>query len=334
VQLDTYHIIQYLTEEGLIDSQFAINIIPMEGGVSSDIHLIENGSQKFVVKTALDQLKVKDVWEADTSRNFAEQAFIEYVGAFLSENVPRLIYCDRVNPYFIMEYLAPPLVNWKTTLLTGHFDLFDATRVVDLLVKIHNRAKGDSLASQLFAYSDNFFSLRIEPYLITTGERNPELQSIFWTEADRLKNHHETLVHGDFSPKNILLSEERVVILDHEVANYGDPSFDLAFLINHLILKKIHLIAKDLHPLPDLAPMVFSRYFDQIEIADKTSLKTRTSRLVLMLMLARIDGKSPVDYLDENQKGLVRDFVYKLLPSPDSSDFEAYYPLLFQPIFE
>ena len=45
------------------------------------------------------------------------------------------------------------------------------------------------------------------------------------------------LVHGDVSPKNILVGPRGPVFLDAECAWYGDPAFDLAFCLNHLLLK-------------------------------------------------------------------------------------------------
>ena len=45
------------------------------------------------------------------------------------------------------------------------------------------------------------------------------------------------MVHGDVSPKNILLGPGGPVFLDAECACIGDPAFDLAFCLNHMLLK-------------------------------------------------------------------------------------------------
>jgi len=128
-------------------------------------------------------------------------------------------------------------------------------------------------------------------------------------------------MHGDFSPKNILVDADRLVLLDHEVACYGDPAFDIAFFINHLTLKSILHFSKwsDLK-LPELA---WNTYFMKSNAPDLEGLKARSSRLLLMLMLARVDGKSPVEYLDENSRHFLRNFVSQILPSDSSSNFNA-----------
>ena len=65
-------------------------------------------------------------------------------------------------------------------------------------------------------------------------------REVLRAEAERLVTCRSVLVHGDFSPKNLLVSGDRLVIIDCEVAWYGDPAFDLAFLLNHLCLKALY----------------------------------------------------------------------------------------------
>lgn len=322
--IDVQDIICFLTEEGRLDPDLPVAVIPLTGGVSSDIHLIDNGPNKYVLKEAREQLKTHDTWIADVSRNFAEQAFIEYLSSFRPDAVPAIIYRDLHQPYFIMEYLGPPLINWKTKLLSPAFEVEDAFRVADLLVDIHRHSAADMRVPELFDYAENFYSLRIEPYLITTGDRHPGLKEQFYSEAERLQTCRQTLVHGDYSPKNLLVSPGRIVLLDHEVANYGDPAFDLAFLMTHMVLKRIHL--KDrIPPHPDPALTIWKQYFDHFDLDESQSMQERTSRLTLMLLLARVDGKSPVEYLTLKDQQLIRDFVTTTLPDAVSIDFYAYY---------
>lgn len=325
--VDKEKMIRKLVSMQLIDSKFPVTFRPMTGGVSSDIWLIDNFVRRYVLKEARSRLKVADYWEADLSRNYAEQQFIHFVRQFVPEAVPDILFSDPELPFFIMEYLGPPLENWKQKLLEGRFETKDAVRAARLLANIHNQGRNDPEVKDLFDYSGNFHALRIEPYLITTGQRNPALQPLFEAEAQRLNHCRETLVHGDFSPKNILVSDERMVLLDHEVANYGDPAFDLAFLLNHLLLKMFYL-GETAMELPDLATTAWNTYFDQIEEPFLTTLKRRTPHLLLMLMLARVDGKSPVEYLDRQQQDFIRSFVHLYLPSKTGYDFHKITHLL------
>src|SRR5262249_35175669 len=160
-----------------------------------------------------------------------------------------------------------------------------------------------------FAGHSCFDQLRIEPYLLTTGRRHPQLEDLFRAEAQRLGATRECLVHGDFSPKNILIGVDRLVVLDCEAAWYGDPAFDICFMLTHLFLKALlHAGAAD--------SLQLIRTFRQeyIRVAGRTTLEDRVPRLLLMLLLARVDGKSPVEYLEEPQRAFVRDFVCAHLP--------------------
>ena len=281
-------------------------VVPLTGGVSSDIYLIEDGSNKWVVKRALEKLKVKEDWFADTSRNHFEHEYLKYVGAFLPEAVPRLIFTGA--GYFAMEYLGEDFSNWKQLMLGGHYDPDHALRAGKILGIIHRTSQGDAAVRKRFDSTANFHQLRSSPYLVTTGRRHPDLTALFNEEVMRLESTRDCLVHGDYSPKNLLVSKTRMVAVDCEVAWYGDPAFDLAFLLTHLHLKAVHnpkaapLLASMVKGF--LASYISARVLDDSENAE---IIQRLQRLLPMILLARIDGKSPVEYLeDEPLKEWVR----------------------------
>ena len=304
----------HLLQRKLIVSREA-TITPLSGGVSSDIFLVEDAAlpgpdNRFVLKMALPKLRVKDDWFADVSRNRYEQDYIDYVGAFLPDAVPRILHRAPEHGFFTMEFLGGEFANWKSLLLAEALDIEDAKRAGEILGRIHSTSWDDPVARQKFDTGKNFYELRIEPYLVTTGQRHPQLQSLFDEEAKRLAATRLCLVHGDYSPKNILVSQERMVLLDCEVAWFGDPTFDIAFLLNHLMLKML-VSANHREPLAAMANAACSSYAIQLSGNRRGLALDHVSRLILMLMLARIDGKSPVEYLrHEPQKQAVRDFVY------------------------
>lgn len=307
------HIINKLIQEGLLQNT-NIETEKLTGGVSSDIYLVSDGINKYVVKEALPKLRVEDEWYADTSRNEIEQKFIQYVQQFLPESIPDIIYTHPGERFFVMEYLDSSFKNWKKQLLQGTFKNNTARSAARLLATIHTKSSQNKKFKEIFNTTANFQRLRIDPYLITTGNRHPELKDLFHKEALRLENQRESLVHGDFSPKNILVKADQVVLLDHEVAWFGDPAFDIAFLLNHLYLKRL-FHANRVSQLPDLTRVVWDAYFDENGKNKNKKMDERIGRLLLMLMLARIDGKSPVEYLDKPRKKFVRQFVYHLLPN-------------------
>jgi aminoglycoside phosphotransferase (APT) family kinase protein len=301
--------LEMLRRDGVVRSDNA-TLTALTGGVSSEIYRVDDGGDVFVVKRALAKLKVQQDWLADVARNNFEQEYLKYVGQFLPSAVPRVRDCRPEHGYFTMEYLPDDFLNWKQLLLNGRCEPAHAALAGDLLGTIHRRSAGDVDAARLFDTTANFQQLRVEPYLLTTGQQHPELRQLFEAEALRLAGTRECLVHGDFSPKNILIRGDRMVLLDCEVAWYGDPAFDLAFLINHLCLKALHrpVASRALHTMIDTFWTNYrsARGGDGF---DEAKTNNRVARLLLMLLLARIDGKSPVEYLDAAEKQFVRGFV-------------------------
>ena len=317
-------IIDQLRRDGHIRSADA-RATPLTGGVSSDIYLVEDGSEKWVVKRALEKLNVKEDWFADISRNRFELEYLKYVGALLPQAVPRVVFDGE--GYFAMEYLGEGYANWKQMMLHGQYDPDIATQAGHTLGVIHRASRGDATVRERFDSTDNFHQLRSEPYLVFTGSRHPELTAMFEAEVSRLESTRECLVHGDYSPKNILVSESRLVILDCEVAWYGDPAFDVAFLLTHLHLKAIHRPSAS-SVLSTMAGKTRAAYFAarEMNVRERMQLEERTRRLLLMILLARIDGKSPVEYLTKPEpKEWVRRFTKKALQQNDGtiSDISA-----------
>jgi len=307
-------ILDLLRRDGVVRDP-AARLTPLAGGVSCEVWLVEDGVRRFVVKRALSKLKVKEDWFADVKRNRSEWEFIRYVARFLPRAVPALQYCSAADNYFVMEHLNGGFLNWKEMLLAGRADAGKAASAGNLLAQIHRQSTADPDAAKRFDTTPNFSQLRIEPYLLATGEKNPSLRSIFQAEAARLAGTRECLVHGDFSPKNILVSDDRMVLLDGEVAWYGDPAFDVAFFLNHLFLKALFHAPRD----AGMRLMVETFWCAYQAERPAPELERRVSRLLLMLLLARVDGKSPVEYLDSARQDFVRDFVRAELPGQSSS---------------
>ncbi|MEX0775235.1 MAG: phosphotransferase [Phycisphaeraceae bacterium] len=291
---------------------------PLTGGVSSEIYLVEDGDRVFVVKRALAQLRVKDEWKADVSRNRYEQEYLRVVGALLPEAVPALLNASPGRGYFAMEYLGDGMANWKQLLLAGRCDSAHSTAAGTVLGRIHARTWDDLGLRDRFDSTSNFHQLRTSPYLLTTGQRNPALRDQFEAEAHRVEGNRRALVHGDFSPKNIMIGDHRIVVLDCEVAWFGDPSFDVAFLLNHLLLKSLHRPA-DRATLLAMAQGAWHAYAQALGQARAAEVQRPLPTLLPMLTLARVDGKSPVEYLSVENRAVAKAFVLAYLKSPAPS---------------
>jgi aminoglycoside phosphotransferase (APT) family kinase protein len=309
-----------LLSDGVIRDRTA-TLIPLSGGVSSEIYLVNDGGRQFVVKRALAKLRVEQEWFADISRNGNEAAYLSYIAGFSPHNVPQLKYVNLEHGYFCMEYLGADWQNWKEMMLDGQCDLRIAQATGGLLGRIHAHSADDPEARERFQTLANFEQLRIEPYLLATARRYPRLAEVFEAEASRLRAERSVLAHGDFSPKNILVCPGRVVVVDCEVAWYGDAAFDIAFLLSHLFLKSAARPAAG--PWRAMVELSWSGYrtsrFASEACSGQDVLEANVSRLLPMLMLARVDGKSPVEYLRESQQEHVRRFAVPSLQRGSAS---------------
>jgi aminoglycoside phosphotransferase (APT) family kinase protein len=304
--------LELLRRDGVLRNARA-RFTPLTDGVSSEIFRVDDGDDTFVVKRALPKLRVREDWTANVDRNRYEQMFIEYVARFLPRAVPSLRPGLKDRGYFAMEFLGQEFISWKKLLLQGEARIEHGARAAAILGAIHARSAMDDAVASLFDTTTNFVQLRIDPYLLTTGRRHPDLQPLFREEAERLARTRLCLVHGDFSPKNIMISPSRLVLLDCEVAWFGDPAFDLAFLLTHLLLKGLYHAPRRLC-LEEMCRAFWQRYVEEVDDAiDCASLEPRVTRLLLMLLLARIDGKSPVEYLTTQQADWVRQFTRSAL---------------------
>jgi aminoglycoside phosphotransferase (APT) family kinase protein len=307
----------FLTELGLAEHGEDLLFEPLSGGVSSDIWKVTAARGVYCVKQALPRLKVAAVWEVPRQRSHFEAEWLRVAAAIRPRNVPELIAEDVDRNLIVMRYLEPehyPV--WKGLLRDGDASASFAADVAATLAAIHAATAGDSDLAARFATDANFHTIRLAPYLEATARACPQVADQLRALSLRTAQTRKCLVHGDVSPKNILVGPHGPVLLDAECAWYGDPAFDLAFLLNHLVLKCIWT--------PQAAPAFLAcfqaaaaTYLDAVTWERPSVLQQRAASLLPALMLARIDGKSPVEYITaEDDKSLVRRFASRLLLEP------------------
>jgi aminoglycoside phosphotransferase (APT) family kinase protein len=315
--IETGDLIEPLRRMGLVKTGESARLTPLTGGVSSDISLVEAGGRRFCVKRALPRLKVAVVWEAPVGRNAAEAAYMRAVALWLPHAVPHVLGEDADAGWFAMDYLAPedhPL--WKAKLLAGVVEGDFAATVGRDLAIIHARSAADPNVPGAFANDDTFEAIRIEPYLRATGRAHPKLAARFDELAQTTLTTKRTLVHGDISPKNILQGPDGPVFLDAECAWFGDPAFDLAFCLNHLLLKGAREGA-DRTRYNIAFSALADAYLAGVDWESATEIEARAAALLPALFLARMDGKSPVEYLTrESERAAVRRCAEPLIAEP------------------
>lgn len=304
----------FLLAQGLAIAGEHMRWTALAGGVSSDIWRVDLPGRTLCIKRALAKLKVAADWYAPTERNAYEWKWLQFAAGHVPDAVAQPLAHDARAGLFAMAYLDPeqhPV--WKMQLLNAQVDVATAAAVARIVATVHNASAYKPSVAQAFPTRENFFALRLEPYLVATGRVHLDLAPQLNALAERTGAAQIALVHGDVSPKNILVGPVSPILLDAECAWYGDPAFDLAFCLNHLLLKC--LVHPSLYGQYLLAFDTLAKtYLDAVQWESRQTIEARAAALLPALLLARVDGKSPVEYLHSPaQREVVRQVARPLI---------------------
>jgi tRNA A-37 threonylcarbamoyl transferase component Bud32 len=307
---ETEWLAPHLQRRGVVGYGERLSIVPLRGGVSAEIFEVRAAGAAIVVKRALPQLEVAATWLADPRRMVTEGRALELAHSIAADAVPGVIDLDQERAVLCIERAADSMVDWRSALLAGTVQPRVAERLGEVLGNWHRESRGLDLAQRLFADRSNFETLRLEPFYLTVAERYPRVGAPVRAAAERLRKGSRCLVHGDFSPKNVLADNDRVWVLDWEVAHYGEPVFDLAFMLTHLFLKSIHRPA-GAASYERLASVFLRAYgeSDGVVAAEDPDLPVQIG----CLLLARVAGKSPAQYLTDEQRAVAEEVGLVLL---------------------
>jgi aminoglycoside phosphotransferase (APT) family kinase protein len=314
-------VLTFLRKHGLAGADEVPPAVALSGGVSSDIWRVDLGSgptgYSIVLKRALPRLRVEQLWEVPVERNRYERMWIETANAIIPGVAPRVLAADDSGCFAMQLLDGYPL--WKTELAAGRADREFAAKVGNCLARIHAATAGDRDCAARFDTDANFHAIRLEPYLLAAGKVHPGLSEVLSNLAARTAKTKLALVHGDVSPKNILVGPEGPVFLDAECAWYGDPAFDLAFCLNHLLLKGVWVPVRRKAFL-QCYDVLAEAYLAGVAWEPRAAIEMRAATLLPGLLLARVDGKSPVEYLTaEADKDFVREIAGRFLRSPPAT---------------
>jgi len=305
---------EYLRARGMAGE--AARITELGGGVSNTVLLVEAGDRRFVLKQALGKLRVQDDWFSDRERVFRESAAMRWLRPHLpTGSVPEILFEDHENCLFAMAAGPREAETWKALLMRGEADAGVAGTIGGMLAKMVSASWRDPEAERVFGDQTVFDQLRLDPYYRTTAARHPDLKQQFERLMRESSSRRVSLVHGDWSPKNFLVSEGAVMAIDFEVIHFGDPAFDAAFLLNHLLLKSFYRPAWS----GALGRAAFAFWEAcRAGVPEECGwIEQATLSHLGCLLLARVDGKSPAEYItDPGLRSRVRDFARQLIVAP------------------
>ncbi len=309
----------YLRGRALISRAETPAFQALRGGVSNRTVWVGRGEgEDWVLKQALAKLRVQVDWFSDPKRIQREAAALRWLARIIPGHVPRFVFHDDEQNILAMSAIPQPHCNWKTALLNGQAEPRFARLFGRLLAKIHGAAQQHPALAQEFAERRFFEELRLEPYYGYTAAQVPAAASFLarLIEATRARRH--ALVHGDYSPKNVLIQRETLIILDYEVIHFGDPAFDIGFSLTHFLSKAHHLPARR-EALLELARQYWRSYRCELTPQLREIVGQFAAQHTVACLLARVAGRSPLEYLAEFERARQRHIALKLMKD-DISD--------------
>lgn len=325
IELNAHNVVDYLRNRGELGSAVPATAEPLAWGVSNVVlRVFPAIGDDLVVKQSREQLRTKAEWFSRLNRIWREADVMRVLGDILPPGaVPRILFEDRDNYVFGMEAVAADHVVWKESLLKGDVDLNVATTVAEYLATIHRQTANDEPLGRRFGDRTVFRELRVDPFYRTIGEVHAELTQPIEALIAQMEQHAVCLVLADFSPKNILVTDTGVTLVDFETGHYGDPAFDLGFFLSHILLKGL-MHAPEKHQLfLNLAEAFWKAYSDGLGSAtsiEALAIGRRTCRHLAACALSRIDGTSRVDYLDDAHREQAREWMCAALQSETARD--------------
>ncbi len=307
-------LLAYLRATGHIAPEETPSMHNLAGGVSNRTVLVERADgTAWVMKQALEKLRVELDWFSSPARIQRETAGLRWMESAIPDYAPPLIFEDEQEHLLAMTAVPKSHINWKTELLQGVVNNEYIAQFGWLLGTIQRLSLEHSGTQTLFADRSFFESLRIEPYYSYSAAVVPESVEFIQSLIEATRARTLTLVHGDYSPKNVLIYDGRLILLDYEVIHSGDPAFDVGFSMTHF-LSKAHALPAHRATFASAAHTYWASYWHEVHnLPFAADLETNAIRHTLACLLARAAGRSPLEYLDNAQRAHHQTIVLRLM---------------------
>tara|TARA_B100000614_G_scaffold81319_2_gene72882 strand:- start:617 stop:1588 length:972 start_codon:yes stop_codon:yes gene_type:complete len=303
-----------------INQEKIIQYKKLTGGVSSEVYHVKTIKNNYCIKRSLKRLLVKKKWIANTNRIKFEYLWLKHCQNILKRNIPNTYEFNNKKKYIVMEYLKTSQYKTLKQLYFNKIININTIRSISKhLYKIHSNSSNYKTKKTFEGNYKNFYDLRLDPYFNEVGRVYPKYKGYIKKINENYIKHSNTLVHGDFSPKNILVGKNKIIYLDAECCNFGDPVFDLVFFTNHLLIKSIFFKDKS-QEFIKLYISFYKEYLSNLSTKNFNSYIDRIIKMTPIMLLSRVDGKSPVEYINKVKiKNIIRKKSFLLLDSKISS---------------
>jgi len=303
-----------------INQEKIIQYKKLTGGVSSEVYHVKTNKNNYCIKRSLKRLLVKKKWIANTNRIKFEYLWLKHCQNILKRNIPNTYEFNNKKKYIVMEYLKTSQYKTLKQLYFNKIININTIRSISKhLYKIHSNSSNYKTKKTFEGNYKNFYDLRLDPYFNEVGRVYPKYKGYIKKINENYIKHSNTLVHGDFSPKNILVGKNKIIYLDAECCNFGDPVFDLVFFTNHLLIKSIFFKDKS-QEFIKLYISFYKEYLSNLSTKNFNSYIDRIIKMTPIMLLSRVDGKSPVEYINKVKiKNIIRKKSFLLLDSKINS---------------
>ncbi len=310
----------YLRERGELQPDQTLQAFKvLSGGVSNKTVWVRlDDGREWVIKQCLEKLRVQVDWFTSPERIHIEALALEYLPELTPEDtIPRLVFEDHPHYVIAMEAVPPPHENWKQMLLAGRLNLEHVRQFAEILAGFHHdSAERLDFYQPLFGDRSFFETLRLEAYYGFAAQQTPEAHDFLTHLIDETRQQRLALTHGDYSPKNILVRHDRLIWLDHEVLHIGDPAFDIGFSTTHF-LSKAHHLPQMRGAFADAASFYWNTYREKCgDFALTGAYEARSVRHTLGCLMARVAGRSLLEYFSDAERTRQRQVIIELMSAP------------------
>jgi aminoglycoside phosphotransferase (APT) family kinase protein len=312
-------LVDWLRVNGKIAADESPRVTVLAGGVSNRTVLVERSSgESWVIKQALEKLRVQVDWFSSPERIHREALGLRWLAQLApAGTITPFIFEDHAGHLLAMAAVPQPHQNWKSMLLRGELETAHVQQFAQLLGAIHREsAIKRSELEPVFGDRGFFETLRLEPYYEYAASQVPEAAPFYAALLTETRQINDTIVHGDYSPKNVLVYHDQLILLDHEVIHFGDPGFDLGFALTHFISKAHHL-PDHRAAFAEAARLTWRTYEETVgDQGWASELQPRAVRHTLACLMARVAGRSPLEYLNADERANQRRIVLEIMQDP------------------